>query len=273
MQRILNILIKYRNFLLFALLLLLSLFFTIQSHSYHRSKFVNSANFLSGGVYSSLSDVSDYFDLKTHNQNLLEENRLLREKLFNELDTVSAIEDTATFADTYKFYKARVINNNYALRDNFITLRAGLQDSIETDLGVITSKGIVGVIDQVSSKFSTVISILNSNSQINAKLKKSEHFGILEWDGKDPHKVKLVDVQEKAPVATGDTIVTGGMSTIFPEGIGIGTIIDFELDASENYYTITIELFNDMTNIGHVYIIKNLDRQEIETIEEQTVDE
>ncbi len=272
MQQILNILIKHRNFLLFFVLLLLSLFFTIQSHSYHRSKFVNSANFLSGGIYTSLSDVSDYFDLKIHNEQLLEENRLLRQQLFNTMDTVTAKRDTTTFDGTYQFFKARVINNNYALRDNFITLRAGRRDSIVKDLGVITSKGIVGVIDQVSSKFSTVVSILNSNSKINAKLKKSGHFGILEWDGKDPNIVKLVDVQEKAPVAKGDTIVTGGMSTIFPEGIGIGIVSSFQLDASENYYTIKIKLFNDMTNIGHVYIIKNLDRKEIEILEEQTSD-
>lgn len=273
MQQILNILIKNRNFLLFFILLLLSLFFTIQSHSYHRSKFVNSANFLSGGIYTSLSNVSDYFDLKVHNEQLLEENRILRQQLFNTMDSVTIKRDTSTFDGTYQFFKARVINNNYALRDNFITLRAGKRDGIIKDLGVITSKGIVGVIDQVSNKFSTVVSILNSNSQINAKLKKSGHFGILEWDGKDPNIVKLVDVQEKAPVAKGDTIVTGGMSTIFPEGIGIGTISSFQLDASQNYYNINIKLFNDMTNIGHVYIIKNLDRKEIEILEEQTSDE
>lgn len=74
-------------------------------------------------------------------------------------------------------------------------------------------------------------------------------------------------------MAKGDTIVTGGMSTIFPEGIGIGTISSFQLDASQNYYNINIKLFNDMTNIGHVYIIKNLDRKEIEILEEQTSDE
>ncbi|MGB3773658.1 MAG: rod shape-determining protein MreC [Leeuwenhoekiella sp.] len=273
MQQIINILVKYRNFLLFLVLLLLSLFFTIQSHSYHRSKFVNSANFLSGGIYTSLSDVSDYFDLKTHNAQLVEENRNLRQQLFNRLDTVYVKKDSAAFDGTYQFFKARVINNNYALRDNFITLRAGKRDSVIKDLGVITSKGIIGVIDQVSTKFSTVVSILNSNSQINAKLKKSGHFGILEWDGKDPNIVNLVDVQEKAPVAKGDTIVTGGMSTIFPEGIGIGTVSDFQLDASQNYYTIHIKLFNDMTNIGHVYIIKNMDRKEIETLEEQAGDE
>ena len=77
----------------------------------------------------------------------------------------------------------------------------------------------------------------------------------------------------KLEQAKGDTIVTGGKSTIFPEGIGIGTIKDFKLDASENYYTITISLFNDMTNLGYVYVIENLDKNEIKTLEQATIDE
>ncbi|MEH6407340.1 MAG: rod shape-determining protein MreC [Leeuwenhoekiella sp.] len=273
MQQIVNFLIKYRNFLLFVILLFISLLFTIQSHSYQRSKFVNSANFLSGGVYSKLSDLDLYFSLKVHNAELLEENKRLREIVYNSKDSITIQEDSINSSGNYRFVTARVINNNYSLRDNFLTLRAGAKDSIKQDLGVITSKGIVGIVDKVSNKFSTVISILNRNSQINAKLKKSGHFGILIWDGKDPNIVKLIDVQQKAPVALGDTIVTGGKSTIFPEGIGIGTIKDFKLDASENYYTINIALFNDMTNIGHVYVIENLDRKEINDLEQSTTDE
>lgn len=272
MQQILNLLVKYRIFLLFLVLVLLSLFFTIQSHSYQRSKFVNSANFLSGGIYTSLNDLTSYFNLRQENEKLFEENRRLRERVYSEIDSVPIKEDT-TFGETYRFIKARVISNNYTLRNNYLTLRGGRKDSIKQNLGVITNEGIVGIIDEVSNKFSTVVSILNANSQINAKLKKSGHFGILVWDGKSPDVVKLVDVQEKAPVAQGDTIVTGGMSTIFPEGIGIGTIRDFVLDPSGNYYTINVTLFNDMTSLNHVYIIENLDRSEIQSLEEKTTND
>ena len=59
-----------------------------------------------------------------------------------------------------------------------------------------------------------------------------------------------------ASVRKGDTIVTGGQSVIFPENINIGTIEKFIQTEENNYYTIDIRLFNDMTNLGHVYIIK-----------------
>lgn len=273
MQQIVNFLIKYRNFLLFVFLLFLSLVFTIQSHSYHRSKFVNSANFLSGGIFTGIDNISTYFDLKTHNEQLVTENSLLRQQLLNSRDSISQEIDTTRFGTQFQITTAKVINNNYSHKDNFLTLKAGSKAGVKQDLGVITSEGIVGIIDKVSPGYSTVVSILNSNSQINAKLKKSNHFGILVWKGGDPNLVDLVDVQSKAPVKQGDTIVTGGKSTIFPEGIGIGTIAQFKLDPTENFYSIKVKLFNDMTNVGHVYVIENLDREEIQTLEQETQDE
>ena len=273
MQQIVNFLIKYRNFLLFVFLLFLSLVFTVQSHSYHRSKFVNSANFISGGIYSGLNRITSYFDLKVHNEQLAEENRRLRAQLLNTPDSITQKIDTSSFGNRYAVTSAKVINNNYSHKDNFLTLMAGSKMGLKQDLGVITSKGIVGIVNRVSPNYATVMSILNSNSQINAKLKKSNHFGILVWKGGDPNTVDLVDVQSKAPVKKGDTIVTGGKSTIFPEGIGIGTISEYELDPTENFYSIKIKLFNDMTNVGHVYIIENLNRAEIKNLEENTQNE
>jgi rod shape-determining protein MreC len=48
-------------------------------------------------------------------------------------------------------------------------------------MGVINDLGIVGIVDNTSPKFATVVSILNVKSQINAKLKiKSLWFLSLE---------------------------------------------------------------------------------------------
>lgn len=274
MQQIVNFLIRNKNFLLFAFLLLLSLTFTVQSHSYHRSKFVNSANWFAGGIYNSVSGTQDYFKLKTYNKQLLEENARLRQLLNPEDATFTPI-DTLNFSginiiDTtkqYNYIPAKVVNNSYVRTDNFITLFAGDRDSLKRDMGVITSKGIVGIVDKTSSKYSTVLSILNSNFTTNAKLRKSEHFGTVQWDGKDPNIIQIIDLQQQAPVAIGDTIETSGKSAIFPKGIPIGTIDAFELDASKNFYTLSVKLVNDMTSLGHVYIIRNSDKKEIQLLE------
>ncbi|TVZ52170.1 rod shape-determining protein MreC [Dokdonia sp. Hel_I_53] len=275
MQQIINFLIRNKHFLLFAFLVLLSLTFTVQSHSYHRSKAVNSANFFTGGIFKSVSSLQDYFKLKTYNKQLLEENARLRTYLENYVDSdieISNLTETTSPIPIdsllqYEYIPAEVLNNNYSKTDNFITLAGGLKDSILPDLGVITSKGIVGVIDTSSENYTTVLSILNSNFITNAKLRSSEHFGTLQWDGRDPNMVQIIDMQQQAPVKLGDTIETSGKSAIFPKGIPIGTIENFELDPSKNFYTLSVRLINDMTNLGHVYVIKNHNKKEIKALE------
>jgi rod shape-determining protein MreC len=275
MQQIINFLIRNKNNILFLLLLGFSLFLTIQAHSYQKSKFISSANFLSGGIYSWTSDINAYFNLEEYNKRLLEENQRLRSRLSTFEDTlrIKDYEDTLFTGGHYIFKAAEVINNNYANRNNYLTLKRGANAGIERDMGVVTSKGIVGIIENVSPRYSTVISILNSNSRINAQLKKSNHFGTLVWNGDEPNTVQLIDVPAIAPVSEGDTIITGGRSLIFPKGLPIGTVKDFTTDQSESYYTINISLFNDMTNIGYVYIIDNTEKEDIKELQDLNKDE
>lgn len=267
MQRIINFIIRNQNFLLFLFLFSLSVFFTIQSHSYHRSKFINSANFLSGGIYNSSNNISQYFGLRKENEILIEENNRLKSLLYNQRSNESApaFIDSASYSSKFRFTPAGVIKNSYALSTNMLLIDKGVNDGLKEDLGVITSKGIVGIVDNLSGNYASVISILNTNSKINAQLKKTDHFGTLEWDTKSPEVVQLVDVPKiaEAVLAVGDTIVTGGRSTIFPKGIPIGHVVGFELDLAEDFYTINIKLFNDMTNVGHVFVIENIDAEEI----------
>ncbi|MCY2688625.1 rod shape-determining protein MreC [Salinimicrobium sp. TH3] len=275
MQQIINFLIRNKNNILFLLLLTFSLFLTIQSHSYQKSKFISSANFMSGGIYSWTSNINSYFHLEQYNLRLLEENERLRTRLAGYEDSleIETYKDTSSFDADYIFRASEVINNNYAKIDNYLTIKSGARDGIERDMGVVTSKGIVGIVENVSPNYSTVISILNSNSRINAQLKRSNHFGTLVWNGEDPAVVQLTDVPSVAPLAEGDTIITGGRSLIFPKGIPIGAVKNFSLDQSESYYNIDIQLFNDMTNIGYVYIIENTSQSEIRALQNLTKDE
>ncbi|WP_317047164.1 rod shape-determining protein MreC [Winogradskyella tangerina] len=253
---------------MFFLLFSIALALTIQSHSYHRSKFINSANSLTGGVYSISNSVDGYFGLKKENEILSEENKQLKEALFNLKNSSNGVTVDSSFAGkVFKVRTAEVYKNSYSLTNNYLTINKGKNDSIQQDFGVITSKGIVGIIDNISGNYATVLSILNKKSKINAKLKSTTHKGSLTWDGKSPHFTQLEDISTFAPVKVGDTIETGGESAIFPKGIGIGTVDSIEKDISGDTYTLQVKLFNDMTNIGTIYIIENLDRAEILDLE------
>lgn len=267
MQQILNFLIKYKVFLVFLLLLVSGLRLTFYAHTYQNTNFVNSTNFISANIYSMQASVSEYFNLKSQNEVLHQENKFLREQLLNleglnQLDTTKPkITQDLNLSDSlYTIIPAEVVSNSYNNPDNYLLLNTGTNDGIENELAVFSSLGIIGITEYTSANFSRVISILNRNISINAKLKKSNHFGTLTWDAVSVGVAKLKDVPRSAPVAIGDTIITGGKSFIFPEELPIGTIQGFEL--IQGYFEIEVRLFNDMTNLGKVYILKRNNKTE-----------
>ncbi len=249
--------------------MIISLGFTIQSHSFHQSKFFNSANWVTGGIFQTSFNITSYFDLKTENKKLTEDNKRLRQILFN-----AKIKDTVRIDSSktkYTVITGQVIKNSYADQRNYITINKGKKDSIKQDMGVITDKGILGIVENTSSNYASVQSVLNAHSNINAKIKNTNHFGSLIWNTKNYNTVQLIDIPKLVPLTIGDTIVTGAMSSIFPENIPIGTIKKFALDDSKSFYYIDVSLFNDMTNIKNVYIINNPNRKEILKLEQETI--
>ena len=271
MQQIINFILKNSTRLLFLLLLITSLTLVVKSHSYHRSELVNTANVVSGNYYKKTKEVNTYFNLKVENDALAKENAYLKKMLFNKKDSVSLLpKDSTKGFDKIEVIQTRVINNTYNTSENYLTLNSGSLLGIKADMGVVSSQGIVGIVEKTSKNFATVLSVLNMKSQINAKIKKSNHFGSLIWDAKNAGFVQLIDVPRLASVQKGDTIVTGGRSTIFPENIPVGIIDKIFTNSENNYYTLNIRLFSDMTNLNHVYVIKNKQSTEINTLETET---
>ena len=134
-------------------------------------------------------------------------------------------------------------------------------------MGVISNDGVVGIVNETTENFSSVISILHKDIKLNVKFKKNLSFGSLLWEGGSPNKMKLIDIATINPVSIGDTIVTGGMSSYFPEGILIGKVTGFIDTTSENFYDIDVELFSNLTQKKYAYIIENKTSKEIKGLE------
>lgn len=269
MQQLIYFFQKYKYFLFFLLLQFVALFFTINNNSFHKSKFISSANTVTGGLYDKSSQISNYFNLKTQNEDLILENKNLKnllEKFTSNLDSVVPISiiDTVQYNQKYTYTTAKIIANNYHSYNNFITINRGSLQGVKKEMAVVNNKGIIGITDDSSNSYARVQSILNSNSKINARLKNSSHFGTLIWNGKDYNTVQLEDLPRQALIKLGDTIITGGKSTIFPEGILVGTIK--KINSQNNNISIDIQLFNDMGAIRNVYVITHLDKQEINSL-------
>ncbi len=269
MQQLIYFFQKYRYFLFFVLLEFVALFLIINNNTFHKSKFISSANGVTGGLYENFSKLSDYFKLKTQNEELASENENLKnllEKYYSIQDstTSNSVIDTVKYNQLYSYTKAKIIKYSYHLPNNYLTLNKGIYQGIQKEMAVINSKGIIGITENSNSEYTRVQSILNSNSKINARLKNSNHFGSLAWDGKAYNVVQLHDIPRQATLKIGDTIITDGKSTIFPEGILIGTIKN--IDTKNNKNLIDIQLFNDMSNLSHVYVVTHLDKEKINSL-------
>lgn len=275
MQQIIYFFTKNSTKLLFLLLLVISLYLTIQSHAFHKSQFVNSANFVSGTIYEETNNVKEYLHLKSENEMLAKENARLKQTLYNNeiiIDSAFTINPELRIVSDFNVFQTKIIRNNFNKKDNYLTIKGGSKNGFTKDMGVINSRGVVGIVENVSKNYATVQSILNTKTRIDAKVSNSNHFGTIVWDGKNTGFVQLIDIPKLAKLHKGDSIVTGGESIIFPENIPIGIIDKVYASKTSNFYTINVRLFNDMTNIGSIYLIENVNLAEIKKLEETTLD-
>jgi len=215
--------------------------------------------------------VGNYFRLAAVNKKLARENAELK-TLIAHLPYVRvtpfSVVTTAEFTDSlYKYKSARVINNSINKLFNYITLNKGRRHGVKPDMGIVCSEGIVGVITHVSESFSLGFSVLNKKWGASAKHKKSGTFGPLSWDGKDADFANLDGIPFHVVIAVGDTVVTSSYSSVFPEGIMIGTVHSIEQPPGDNYYNIRVQLSVDFRAISYVEIVENLKAGEIRNLE------
>ena len=276
MRSLLHFLSRNYFILLFLVLEIISMALIVNYNNFQKVKFLHSSNRVSASVYELQSRVTSYFHLNKINQQLAEENTKLRElaQRLKYLDATGSIPDTLPRDSTYRFIPARVINNSVNKQFNYVTLNKGRRQGIEPDMGIIGPNGVViGVVTNVTEHFSSGPSILNARWFVSSKIKKNNYFGRLAWDGKDYQKAKLNEIPFHVELAVGDTIITSGYSSIFPEGFLIGTIEDYNHSSGANFYEINIRLAADFKALSHVELVKSNFLEEQIKIEELNTDD
>ncbi len=242
---------------------------------------INSSNALTGSLLKQASEVRDFVDLKAVNDSLLKQNSRLLAMLdsadlaqqADRLDSLRKMEIPQTVDSVnqlrYEYIGAMVRNNTTNQVNNFITIDKGSKQGIQPEMGVISAQGIVGVVTNVSDNFASIISLLNKNLKVSAKIQQNSFIGSLRWDVLDPQSAILEDIPKHAPVYIGDTVATSGFSAFFPGEIPIGVIEDWKLPEGGNFYNITVKLSTDFNRLNYVYVIKNKQQKEQKELEAQ----
>lgn len=270
MRNLIAFIRKYSFFFLFMGVEALAFYLILKNNHFQGSSFLNSTNNVAGGIYTRYSNLAEYLNLKEFNDALSDENRLLRENQLGSFERVfgeNIIVNDTIYKRKYLYTKAKVINNSTHRQNNYLTLSIGFNNGVENGMGVIGPSGVVGVVKNVSANYSSVVSVLHRESMISVKLKKSDYFGSMQWDGEDYQIIGLKDIPNHVLLNEGDTVVTSGYSSIFPEGLATAVIKTFEVPEGENFYNIQMQLLNDFRQLTYVYVVKNNTSTEVKKIE------
>ena len=270
MRNLLDFFLKYNNWFLFILLEVISFALLFRFNNYQGSVFFTSSNYMAGAVYETANSVTGYFHLKSINDDLAQKNvelELQMERLLEKLTELthdsSGIERMRKESlSGYDIFKAKVVNNTLTHADNYITLDKGEKDGIRSEMGVVDGNGGVGIVYMTSDHFSVVIPVLNSKSSISCKIKNSDYFGFLKWDGGASNYATVKDMPRHSLFSLGDTIVTSGHSAVFPSGIPVGTVEDISDSHDGLSYLLKVRLFTDFGKLNDVRVIAKKTQEE-----------
>lgn len=256
----------------------ISCYLLFHNNPYQQHVYLTSANVVSASVYNGMSTFTSYFNLRDINEDLQERNALLELEVVNLRNQVNDLR--LAYADSislpvddvhnYEYTLARVISNSVSSPNNYITINRGSKHGIKPEMGIVDQNGVVGTVDAVGPNASRVISLLNTNFRLSCKVKNTDAFGSMVWDGTSPYFARLEGMPRHGQYNRGDTIVTSGYSAVFPEGIIVGVIDGDKKEARDNFISLRIRLTTDFTQLSTVRAISSELKSELDSLADAT---
>lgn len=265
MRNLLEFIINHSHLLLFLLLEVVAFLLITSRQSYPQSTMLTASNRVVASTNQTADDIASYFHLRKDNEDLNAEIGRLRQQvqdLQNQLEPITEHQnDSAAIYQyahlRYRTIPAKVIDLTTNHQQNYLTLNKGALDGIAEGMGVISDKGIVGIVGRVNDRFALVVPIIHTATHLSARILKNGHLGFTNWKGHDSHHVDLMEVGRHISVSLGDSIVTSGLTPTFPEGLLIGVVDKVRLEEGDNYYTIRVNLSTDFHQLRYVQVLSN----------------
>jgi len=270
---------RHFNFLFFVVLQIIALSFLFRYNKFHEAAFLNVSTEVTGRFYERYNSVEYYFQLKKTNESLVQENLRLRQQLKENFEAPDSNQrlfydtirtDSGRFTPKWLLMEAKVVNNTISLPANYLTIHRGFKQGVRQNLGVTGSQGIVGQVINVSENFAIVMSVLNPNFKLVARLKKGGENGTIYWDGINPAIISMRGIPRSANVVVGDTVLTSPLDREFSANLMVGTISEVVPDNTSNFYNLKLKLATNFSNIEYAYVLDNLQYEEQKRLEDST---
>lgn len=256
---------------LFILLEFAALHAYARSTAYTEARLLAHADRATGSVRSLCAQTGRFFRLGGENRRLTARIAALEEQLARYEEAAARAEQEgqrrALGAPKYRMVVASVVGNTTNRLRNYLTLDRGRSDELLGGMAVTTPEGaVVGYILDCSERYAVAISILNTEFRASGMLAGADYYGSIHWEGGDPHHVILDELPKYAEPTVGARVYTTGFEPYFPKGMAIGTVDDLSFNEAKMAYRVRVRLDADLTRLGNLVVIDNLDRDEIERL-------
>lgn len=273
MQALIDFLIRSKHWLLFLLLEAVSLLFLFSYNGYQKSVFFTTANDVVGSAYNVISGITSYIHLKEENRALETTNEHLRQQVLELRQQLATHTDSTqrlpVLPRRYELVQAQVVNMTLHKANNLMTINRGTADGIRPEMGVICSRGVVGIVYKTSRHYSLVMPLLNVHSKVSCRLRHSEYFGFLVWRRGMANVAYTTSIPRHAKVKEGDVVETNGFSDIFPAGLPIGCVQRISDSTDGMSYMLRVQLFANFATLRDVSVITNYSTPERRLLESQ----
>lgn len=227
---------------------------------------------MSGSLYAKKNKYTSYLSLAEKNKALLTENAKLRSKMGIKIksnplkdSSFSRVIKNDSVKETiyYNYIPARVLDNSFDKKNNFITLNIGRNKGVKKNMIVVGPKGIVGKITHVSNKYSLAASILSNEFSVSSVTPEGT-TSTVKWGGiKDPYYAVLSGIPQSEKLKKGDTVLTSSYSR-FPPNIMIGKVVKKRKGGANSGNNYIIKLGTNFKKLDFVYVVVddiNLERE------------
>ncbi|MBL7788628.1 MAG: rod shape-determining protein MreC [Chitinophagales bacterium] len=265
-------------FLVFILLQSIAFYIIFKYNDYHQSNFISRSNYLAASFNEKLSSLTSFVNMPKHNESLIKENAKLREEIYKISKFINTIRGDSTgekigilLPPSTRVVSGKVVSNSIASLRNYVIVNKGIKDGIKKDMSAISNLGPVGIVIEVTENYCCIMSILNKDANVSVRNRSTKNVGQLRWKGGDIKTALLEEIPKHIKLKKGEIIETSGYSSYYPEGIPVGTVEKYSEDSKSNFANIQVKLYSDFSKLKYVYLIENIERPEIRSLEDTII--
>jgi rod shape-determining protein MreC len=279
MDRLIAFLTRNYNVLLFLGLELIAFSILVKFNKNQHTVFSNAVLGWAANIQRVNARLNAYFQLDEENKKLQQENIRLRKQLLkldacyqahlNRQPDTSAFwvdRDTNLRESKFKIIPCKAVSYSTASGYNQVVLNVGRKDGVKKEMGIISTEGVAGIVIAVSEHYSLAMSMLNKKINISARIKGKKIIGTMTWDGEDIRYGSLKFVPQHFHLNRGDSVVTSGYSTFFPDGMMIGWVESVSSKNPDGFHNIKVRLSTDFNKLDYLYLLQFEDQNEIDSL-------